>query len=263
MQGRVRPESEKMQYIEEKNLYRFTIIGPETDIHDRLHYHCLFAMLQEAACLDAERHGFGSPEMDALSACWLLLRMKVSMEKIPKWKDEIYIRTWSQGFERLFFSRDFDIFDKDENLIGTATSVWVIAHQGDHRPVRPTSIPGMEVFNCTTPSTRKAGKIAPIPEDARAELKKFTRYADYSEIDRNMHVNNTRYIAWSEDCAYTLIDHEDPITELTINYASEVHPGEEVQLYCCPVEDKVIVDGIEAQSGRHVFTTEIIGRKTT
>ena len=69
-----------MQFIEEENLYRFTIIGPETDIHDRLHYHSLFAMLQEAACLDADRHGFGSDKMDELTACWLILRMKVVMK---------------------------------------------------------------------------------------------------------------------------------------------------------------------------------------
>ena len=49
-----------MQYLPEKNLFQFTIIGPQTDIHDRLFYHSLFAMLQEAACLDADHNGFGA-----------------------------------------------------------------------------------------------------------------------------------------------------------------------------------------------------------
>ncbi len=247
-----------MQYIPEEDLYRFTIIGPETDIHDRLHYHCLFAMLQEAACLNAERHGFGADKMDELSACWLLLRMKVEMDVIPKWRDVIYIRTWSQGFERLLFNRDFDIFDENKKLIGRATSVWVIAHQGDHRPVRPTSIPGMEVFVTEKPSERKAEKLAVIPDEKRAESPKFKRFADYSLIDRNMHVNNTQYIAWSEDACYSQIPSENSIKELTINYSSEVHPGEEVQLFCTEDEGTVMVDGIEVQSGRHVFSTRII-----
>lgn len=246
-----------MQFIEEENLYRFTIIGPETDILDRLHYHSLFAMLQEAACMDADRHGFGSEQMDALSACWLLLRMKVVMKKIPKWKDTIYIRTWSQGFERLFFNRDFDIFDEEKNLIGEATSVWVIAHQGDHRPVRPQSIPGMSVFETTKPSSRKAGKVLPIPDEERTDLPRLKRFADYSQIDRNMHVNNTNYIAWSEDACYSKIPTDQRIRELTINYASEVHPGEEVWIFFKEKDGVVLADGIEAQSGRHVFTTEI------
>ena len=248
-----------MQFIEEENLYRFTIIGPETDIHDRLHYHSLFAMLQEAACMDADRHGFGSEKMDDLTACWLILRMKVVMKKIPKWKDTIYIRTWSQGFERLFFNRDFDIFDENKNLIGEATSVWVIAHQGDHRPVRPQSIPGMEVFEAKKPSERKAAKVASIPDDEREGLKKLKRFADYSQIDRNMHVNNTNYVAWSEDACYSVLPTEKRIGELTINYSSEVHPGEEVLIFFKENDGVILVDGIEAQSGRHVFTTEIVG----
>ncbi|MBR6255183.1 MAG: hypothetical protein IKR22_07115 [Clostridiales bacterium] len=247
-----------MQYIPEEDLYRFTIIGPETDIHDRLHYHSLFAMLQEAACLNAERHGFGAEVMDELSACWLLLRMKVEMDVIPKWKDEIYIRTWSQGFDRLLFNRDFDIFDADKKLIGRATSVWVIAHQGDHRPVRPSSIPGMSVFETEKPSERKAERLSPIPDEKRAESPKFKRFADYSLIDRNMHVNNTHYVAWSEDACYSRIPRENSIRELTINYSSEVHPGEEVQLFCCKEDDVILVDGIEVISGRHVFTTRIV-----
>ncbi|MBR3032127.1 MAG: hypothetical protein IKH92_03805 [Clostridiales bacterium] len=247
-----------MKYLPQEDLYGFTIIGPETDIHDRLHYHSLFAMLQEAACLDADRHGFGAEVMDGLSACWLLLRMKVEMDSIPKWKDVIYIRTWSQGFDRVLFNRDFDIFDKDKKLIGRATSVWVIAHQGDHRPVRPASIPGMDVFEAKEPSTRKAEKIPPISDEKRENSPKFKRFADYSQIDRNMHVNNTHYVAWSEDACYSLIPTDERISELTINYASEVHPGEEVQLFCTKEDGCIIVDGIEAVSKRHVFTTRIV-----
>lgn len=243
-----------MQYLPEKNLFQFTIIGPQTDIHDRLFYHSLFAMLQEAACLDADHNGFGADVMDKIPACWLLLRMKVSMEKIPKWKDVIYIKTWSCGFDKVLFNRDFDVFDQDMNRIGKATSVWLVAHQGDHRPMRPQSIPGMEVYASYEPSDRKAEKLFPTSEEERAGLHKLTRYADYSEIDRNMHVNNTRYLAWSTDAYYFFHSHEEPVTELTINYSSEVHPGEEVHLYSIPKEGKMQVDGFEAVSGRHVFS---------
>ena len=246
-----------MQYISDKNLFRFTIIGPQTDIHDRLFYHSLFAMLQEAACLDADHNGFGADVMDKIPACWLILRMKVVMERIPKWKDVIYIKTWSCGFEKVFFNRDFDILDEDLNVIGRATSVWLIAHQGDHRPMRPSMIPGMEIYECRQPSDRMVEKLFPSSEEDRHGVGKLTRYADYSEIDRNMHVNNTRYLAWSADAYYSKVSHEEPIMELTINYASEVHPGEEVHMFCISKDGKMQVDGFEAESGRHVFSTLI------
>ncbi|MBO4927761.1 MAG: hypothetical protein J5379_05865 [Clostridiales bacterium] len=246
-----------MQYLPKENLFRFTIIGPETDIYDRLHYHALFAMLQEAACLDADHNGFGADVMDKIPACWLLLRMKVVMDRIPKWKDVIYIKTWSCGFEKVLFNRDFDILDENMQRIGQATSVWVIAHKGDHRPMRPMSIPGMSVYESKEKSERKAEKLFPIREEEREGLSKMTRFADYSDIDRNMHVNNTRYIAWSADAYYASVPTDTPIKELSICYASEVHPGEEVHLYSVKKGDNVQVDGIEAGTGRHVFSTEL------
>ncbi|MBP5493066.1 MAG: hypothetical protein J6Y08_09495 [Clostridiales bacterium] len=244
-----------MQYIQDQNLFQFTIIGPETDILDRLHYHALFAMLQEAACLDAEHHGFGSHDMDTFEACWLLLRMKVHMDKVPKWQDRIYIRTWSRGFQKVLFNRDFDIFDENMERIGWATSVWVIAHHGDHRPVRPQSIPGMEIYATVVESDRKVEKIAPLSKEEEDLAPALCKYADFSEIDRNMHVNNTRYIAWSEDGYYVDLSYETPIREVSINYSSEVKQGEEVRIFRKSFGDYVQIDGYEAESGRHVFST--------
>lgn len=243
-----------MEYIEKGDLYRFTVIGTETDIADRLHYHALCSMLQEAACLDADRNGYGSTTLDQMGACWLILRMKVVMEKIPKWRDEIYIRTYSHGFQKVFFNRDFDIFDANQERIGWATSVWVITEQGDHRPIRPSTIPGMDAFACTEPSERKVEKLFPASETARESTHQLTRYADYSDIDRNSHVNNTRYIAWSEDSYYLAVPTEQQIQSMTINYASEVKPGEEVKIYRSIVEGNVQVDGFEVESGRHVYS---------
>lgn len=247
-----------MRYIEEENLFEFGIIGPETDIYDRLHYHSLFAMLQEAACFDADHHGFGSDRMDELEACWLVLRMKVTMTRIPKWKDTIYIRTWSHGFQRVFFNRDFDIFDSEKNKIGEATSIWVIAHHGDHHPVRPQTIPGMEVYESLSPSERKVEKITPIKPDEGDFVPVLKKYADFSDIDRNMHVNNTRYIAWSLDAFYKAKAPEFEIRELFINYSSEVKPEEEVCIYSTKKENSIQVDGFEVKTGRHVFSTEIL-----
>ena len=50
-------------------------------------------------------------------------------------------------------------------------------------------------------------------------------------------------------------------TGFPINYSSEVHPGEEVQLFCILEDGVIIVDGMEAKSGRHVFTTRILPGK--
>lgn len=243
-----------MDYLEERNLYRFTVMGTETDIEDRLHYHALCSMLQEAACLDADRQGCGSNTLDQMNACWLILRMKVCMTRIPKWRDEIYVRTVSHGYQRVFFNRDFDIYDSNFEPIGWATSVWVITEQGSHRPIRPASIPGMEALACQEPSSRNVEKLIPVDACQRDEGNPITRYADYSDIDRNMHVNNTRYIAWSEDSFYLQNPTTDAIKSLVINYSSEVKTGEEVKVFRSTINGSVQVDGFEVSTLRHVFS---------
>lgn len=246
-----------MEYIEERNLYRFTVIGTDTDVYDSLHYHSLCSMLQEAACYDADRQGYGASVLDELQACWLILRMKIVMEQIPKWREEIYIHTKSNGYQKVFFNRDFEILDADFKRIGWATSIWVITEKDTHRPIRPNSIPGMEAFVRTEPFERTVDKLFPVDENLRQHEGQITRFADFSDIDRNMHVNNTRYVAWTEDCVYRQISMKHAIQSLSIHYASEVKMGEEVKVYCFTSLDHVQVDGFEASQGRHVFSARV------
>ena len=112
----------------------------------------------------------------------------------------------------------------------------------------------MEAFACNEPSSRSVEKLFPVTEEKRDQIHQLTRYADYSDIDRNMHVNNTRYIAWSEDSFYLHIPTTQQIHALEINYASEVKAGEEVKVYRSEFDDAVQVDGFETQSKRHVFS---------
>ena len=124
-------------------LYRYEIRGTDTDYHDRLHLASLFALMQEAAYHNAEHLGMGAGQLDPAGYCWLLARISVRMVRLPRWTETMSVETWSRGPRKLLFLRDFVFYagtpDQAE-IIGQATSEWLIAHKETHRPVRPDKL---------------------------------------------------------------------------------------------------------------------------
>ena len=56
----------------------------------------------------------------------------------PKYNDEIKVETWSRKIEKLYAYRDFQIKDKEGNVIVIGTSRWIFVNTERRRPVRLT-----------------------------------------------------------------------------------------------------------------------------
>jgi medium-chain acyl-[acyl-carrier-protein] hydrolase len=235
--------------------YTFEIRGTDTDYHDRLHLFSLFSFMQEAAYHNAQAHGIGSDNLDPRGLCWLLIRISVRLDHLPRWGEIITVDTWSRGAPKLIFLRDYDFYGQDGRKFGSATSEWLIASKDTHRPQRPDTV----LTGDHRPFSNRAVFAGPLPrpvplEEPAASQSILTKYADFSDIDRNHHVNNTRYVAWCMDAvhaAFRVGQAEqgciscDELTEgfpdirirgLDIHYISEVRLGSKIHCYCQPVE---------------------------
>ena len=80
------------------------------------------------------------------------------------------------------------------------------------------------------------------------------RSADFSEIDRNLHVNNTRYVAWCVDAAHAVSFDDGDIIGIDICYYSEIRFSERVLLFTRDNGDIFQVDGVPADSGKPAFS---------
>ncbi len=178
--------------------YQFDVMASDVDFRDQIHLHSLFGILQEAAARNAEEFGWGASTMDRQNAAWIILRMSVRMLRRPTIGERVSIETWSRGYYRLFFLRDFLIYDEDGSTIGKATSMWLAVNKSTRRPLRP------QMFDDVSSVVSMDRKvlfeepllIEPLSKSVGPDgASQIVKYADYSEIDRNLHVNNTRYIA--------------------------------------------------------------------
>lgn len=242
--------------------YSFTIKNTETDAADKLHMHALFSMLQEAASLNALDYGVGSKELDEINLCWLLLRVSVRMEKMPAWLDEISIETWSRGADRLFFYRDYIIHSSKGEILGRASSLWVIAEKDSHRPVRPSMllengnlpVDPEGVFDFNPPKLFPGKSAQWMSENENESI--LMKFADFSEIDRNKHVNNTRYVAWCIDTFFK--NHQDAcfIKGIDINFLSEIYYQSKIYLFQGSSSDGTSqIDGYVSGSEKAAFSS--------
>ena len=86
----------------------------------------------------------------------------------------------------------------------------------------------------------------------------MVKYADFSEIDRNLHVNNTRYVAWCLDAAHNRSLDQGDVLSIDINYNSEIHFGEKVILFLNEKEEtRLSVDGYVTGSGKVAFSAVV------
>lgn len=223
--------------------YSYEIRNTDTDYRDELHYASLFSLMQESAYRNAEFLGFGASKLDPLGLCWMLLGISVRLDALPAWGDHLTIETWSRGAQRLLFQRDFEFYrNGDPMMIGAATSDWLVVRSDTHRPQRPDIFSEYQrQVNTRHSLAFRCPKLPALASDLEPALLK---YADFSDIDRNRHVNNTRYIAWSIDALYAgdTTETHRIIRGLDINYLAEIRFGTRILVYRTLVDPSMLPD---------------------
>ncbi len=235
--------------------YAFTVRSTDTGPDDRITPHAFTSLIQEAASADAEALGFGAGALDPQGICWILLRTSLRFYDRPKWREKVVIDTWTNGFDRLLALREFHAAGEDGRMFARATTSWILADTRTRRPrkfeAEPDSLmarPTLSALGFPSPKIREEGHSFP-------EGPAIIKFAGYSEIDRNRHVNNTRYIAWCLDALAETIPAGWRTAGFDINYVSEVTMGESVGIYCAASSDTDAPDGLPGSSylisGRH------------
>ena len=215
---------------------KYSLHSYETDAAGKMSATSLFNYLQDIAGRHAESLHFGKDDLDNEDCFWVLSRIFVEMDHMPGWGSEIVISTWPRGIEGIFAIRDFEIADSKGDLIGRASSSWLVVDKKTRRPRRPESMVGGLLENTLPASStgRSAVKLE-VPDHYDYDTPLFS--VKYSDLDINMHVNNVKYIQWALD-AYPLdFRLANEIAAVEVNYLSESLPGDELCVQLCQLDD--------------------------
>jgi acyl-ACP thioesterase len=154
--------------------------------------------LQEAAALNAEELKFSKSNFDAAgeNISWVLTRMRIEMDKYPKWGENVSVLTFPRGGRKIAAWRDFLIKDSEGNVIGRAASEWMLIDLSTRRIVQ---IP-QAVFDAA--NTEREPVLGEEPFTAKLRFPNHeakdagTFKACNFHIDLNGHVNNVHYVSW-------------------------------------------------------------------
>lgn len=186
----------------------------------------LMQYLQEAAAVHAEALGFGFERLSQMNGYWVLSNFRMDMTRLPAWGDELMIRTWPSGFNRVSASREFVGKDRDDRELFRAGSEWMILDKLRNRP--------KNLFRLDLDLPKDEEKAL------SEELIRLERHEDYqkvdhvcvpySSIDLNGHVNNTEYVRWSFDALRKAFRIKGNIRCIQVSYLSEIFEGDELDL---------------------------------
>jgi acyl-ACP thioesterase len=231
------------------------------DRSNKLTLNAALQYFQEVAICHAENIGVGREAMAKTGQAWILSRMTVIIDRRPEYCENITIRTWPKGGEKLFAIRNYDIRDKDDNAIITGRSAWLVVDMEKRRPLRPQSIienlPINEGVEALPPGSNGTASIT-----ERNNLQKAAeRGALYTDVDYNGHVNNVRYIQWIEDTLDPQVLESANKLRLDINYLHEILGGETTEILSAPIDDPdccaFAFEGCKKEGSQTAFRAEL------
>ena len=161
--------------------------------HGTLALPALCAHLQDAAGAHAEALGVSQHTLLMQEQSWVLTRLHIELDRLPRWDDTLSIETWPSGLNGPFAQREFVLRVEDAE-VGRATSTRVVFDQAERRMVRPP-----RVLRTLTLPDRPPALPADIPNVKAPDSEDHTRAfrVRFHDLDLNWHVNNARYVAWA------------------------------------------------------------------
>ncbi|WP_440998663.1 acyl-[acyl-carrier-protein] thioesterase [Fodinibius sp. SL11] len=193
---------------------QFKIRASEIDINQQATLPAICNLLQEVAGNHARKLQFDITDLQQDELTWVLHRLNVKIDRFPKWREKVIIKTWPSSGDGLRAYRDFLIMDKNGKIIGKSLSYWLIMNIQSRRPTR---IPE-EILQLAPDET---DHVLPVTKAGFTDLDQ----ADYSQqfevrksdLDLNQHVNNVRYVEWALSC----LPENASVSEIDIKFMAE------------------------------------------
>lgn len=184
-------------------------------------------ILSEAAGAHSEVVGYSLNDIEKTGYSWMLLYWKIKVYKRPCWNEAIIIKTWARNFEKVSSWRDFEVYDKNGEIITIGTTQWVLIDAKKQKVAKITEDMANE-YGLVQKSVFKeelTGKL--VPEEYIEKVYEYT--ARRRDIDANHHVNNIIYL----EMAYDAFPQELSIDfqNLEIYYKKQIKLGEKVSIY--------------------------------
>ena len=209
--------------------YQFVAEPFHVDFTGRLTMGVLGNHLLNCAGFHASERGFGIAEINENHYTWVLSRLAIELEDMPRQYEDFSINTWIENVYRLFTDRNFELVNKDGKTIGYARSVWAMISMETRKPADLISLHGNNLGQYVSDRECPIDKPGRIKVSVDAPVEEYqTRYSD---IDINGHVNSIKYIEHILDLFTMDTFKEKQVKRFEMAYVAESYYGDVLSFY--------------------------------
>ena len=227
----------EQEILDKVGRYGFLAEPFHCDFSSRLFMGHLGNHLLNAADFHSNDRGYGMNYLMPRHRTWVLSRLAIEMEEMPKSYDRFFVETWVESAMKYFTSRNFRISGPDsdsgegEKVYGYGKSVWAMIDTETRQPV--------DIFSIHDGLIRayiEDEKPCPMASGSRVKVSAaatLVRSIDtyYSDVDVNGHINSVKYIEHILDLFDLDYYKSHFLHRFEIAYVAESHQGDRLNFY--------------------------------
>ena len=203
----------------------FTISDVHVNCFGYLKTSMILYFAQEVAGKHFEKLAMDYDTMVQRGLFWAITRHRVQITRLPVRGETIRVETWPMPTTRVAYPRSVVAYDAQGNELFRAISLWVLMDLNSRNMILPGKS-GIEVAG-----TLRGNELAtPLGLPAKALTNHRSRYVNFTDLDRNAHMNNTKYLDWIYDLLGSAFHAEHTIREFTVCYLNEAREGQQLEL---------------------------------
>ena len=234
----------------------FEITDLHVDCRGRMLPSKLLYLMQEVAGTHFAKLSMDYEALAQRGLFWAITRNKVQITRLPMSGETIRLETWPMPTTRVAYPRSIVAYDEEGHEVFRSITLWVLMDLNNRSMILPGKS-GIDVAG-----TLRGNELAsPLGLPARTLENRSSRSVRFTDLDRNGHMNNTRYMDWIWDLLPGDFHAEHNLRELTLCYLNEAREGQQLDMAWGFGEDGILhVDAHRASEDKdeRIFAAKIL-----
>ena len=220
--------------MEQSKIGRYPFLAEpfHCDFNGRLMMGHLGNHLLNAADYHSHDRGFGMTYLNTVQRTWVLSRLVIEMEEMPRAYAKFNVETWVESALRFFTNRSFKVVDSETGQVyGYGRSIWAMIDTETRQPANLFEINDGALLKYV-----EKDYACPIEKCSRVRMETpgdlvASITTHYSDIDVNGHVNSVKYIEHVLDLFPLDVYRHYRIGRFEVAYVAEAHCGDTLLMY--------------------------------
>ena len=192
-----------------------------------LKYTELCNLLQLTAAAHSELGGISFADMQEFHQAWVLSRMRVEIEALPKWGDTVTVTTWINSLENSRSVRALEVHVNGKKIVGSET-FWAVFNTQKRRP--EALVLPYEHFELYPDRKATTNTFSKIDIHHEKEIL-FEKTVCLSDLDIVNHANNVKYLEWCLDLVQPKFLLQQKVASFEMNFLKELSLNDSVQIH--------------------------------